>query len=198
MKKIVCVMTALCLVLGITACSGKDGASSGADSEKAAANVSADENGRYEIEDVSYVVMAETESGDMRITETKETEGNYQVVLIDAANTGDSSGAMTVTMTKEQYDKQIKGKKTVICDARKTVFLVPCKEADQKKYQAPAFEYTFVKTSLDTEDSNKDYMVKEMANIVLKELNSGDEAVKASHLCTADFDTYKNAFAPVE
>ena len=41
-------------------------------------------------------------------------------------------------------------------------------------------------------------MVKEMANIVLKELNSGDEAVKASHLCTADFDTYKNAFAPVE
>lgn len=198
MKKIVCVMTALFLVLGITACSGKDGAGNTDGSEKTAAEVSADENGRYEIDDVSYVVMAETDNSDMRITEVKETEGNYQVGLIDATNTGDSSGAMTVTMTKEQYDKQIKGKKTVKCDARKTVFLVPCKEADREKYQASAFEYTFVKTSLDTEDSNKDYMVKEMANIVLKELNGDDETAKASHLCTADFDTYKNAFAPVE
>lgn len=198
MKKIVCIMTALCLLFGITACAGGSSKEKNTSGSKAGS----DGDSQYTMDDVSYAVMAETVDGDMRITDVSEASGSYLIGLIDATNTGDSSGAMSVTMTKEQYDNQIKGKKKVKCDAKKTVFLVPCNKTDRETYKALAFEYTFVKTSLDTEDANKDYMDREMATLVLKDLNSQESTEKANHLCTItdqnEFDLYRSPFHPVD
>ena len=200
MKKIICITVILCLAIGIAACGNKDTAdkNTAASSETTA---QAGQSAEYTMKDVSYVVMTETKNGDMRITDVKKTHDGYSVGLIDATNTGDSSGAMTVNMTKKQYNTQIKGKKTVKCNAKKTVFLVPCNAADQEKFKTTAFEYPYVVTSLKTANANKDIAANKVAKIVLKIVNGKDETEKAKYASSVtskeDFEQYRKSFAPV-
>lgn len=201
MKRIICIALIFCLAIGIAACGKKESADKNT-ATSSETTAQAAQSATYTVKDVSYVVMTETKNDDMRITDVKKTPDGYSVGLIDATNTGDSSGAMTVRMTKKQYNTQIKDKKIVKCNAKKTVFLVPCNAADQEKFKTAAFEYPYVVTSLKTADANKDVAVNSVADLVLKIVNSKNDTEKAKYASSItskeDLEQYRQSFTPVK